>query len=358
MTRPLILLFIFTLLANPAICQSEVTGDEVITVGIRTEPPFVMKENDGTYYGLSIDLWYLIANDLKLQYEFKEYNDHLGLLRALDYDEIDLSINPFAINGARLRLFEAAQPFFISGIGLATAGGTTHQFKVFLSNLFSANFIRLVVILVTMIFIFGLTIYFIEKKTNPKQFEGLLDGFWWSVVTMTTVGYGDKTPKSAAGRIISVAWMFIAIVLISSFTATIASTMTVNTLESRIEKFEDIKTLERIGTVEFSRSKEFLQRNKIDPEFTYPDVLEGLIALNKGEIDVFVYDKPAMRYLITENELNSIKIMPLSVNEQYLCFLMPKESALGDRINPQLVDRINTRSWKKNLTKYHLDKEK
>ena len=94
---------------------------DTIRVGIRLEAPFVMyDEVKGAYYGLSIDLWEQIAAKEGLMFEYQRFPDLLGIIRALDYEELDMTINPVAINSTRLKMFEASQPFFISSIGLAT----------------------------------------------------------------------------------------------------------------------------------------------------------------------------------------------------------------------------------------------
>jgi len=49
------------------------------------------------------------------------------------------------------------------------------------------------------------------------------DAIWWVLVTMTTVGYGDKVPMTTGGRIIGIIIMFFGLALLSSFTATISS---------------------------------------------------------------------------------------------------------------------------------------
>jgi len=50
---------------------------------------------------------------------------------------------------------------------------------------------------------------------SPNDFESIPDTFWWSMVTMTTVGYGDKAPKTPLGRTLGCVTMISGIVLIS-----------------------------------------------------------------------------------------------------------------------------------------------
>ena len=65
------------------------------------------------------------------------------------------------------------------------------------------------------------------------------DAIWWSLVTVTTVGYGDLYPKSAGGRIIGVVVMIFGIGFLGMFTATIASIF----VENRIRQDRGLKKL-------------------------------------------------------------------------------------------------------------------
>jgi voltage-gated potassium channel len=62
-----------------------------------------------------------------------------------------------------------------------------------------------------------------ESFVDDKDFPTIWDGIWWSVVTITTVGYGDLYPKSVEGRIIAMVVMLVGIGFLSVLTATIAS---------------------------------------------------------------------------------------------------------------------------------------
>lgn len=55
------------------------------------------------------------------------------------------------------------------------------------------------------------------------EFKTLWDGIWWAVVTVTTVGYGDLTPKTVEGRVVGMVLMFVGISFLSLLTAAIAS---------------------------------------------------------------------------------------------------------------------------------------
>jgi voltage-gated potassium channel len=47
------------------------------------------------------------------------------------------------------------------------------------------------------------TMYFLEGDVQPEAFSSIPDAMWWGLVTMTTVGYGDVTPATEAGRVVA-----------------------------------------------------------------------------------------------------------------------------------------------------------
>lgn len=73
---------------------------------------------------------------------------------------------------------------------------------------------RILFTLLAIIFVYSGLIYQVEHPVNPKVFATFLDAVYFSVVTMTTVGFGDVTPSSEGGRLMTVLMILTGIALI------------------------------------------------------------------------------------------------------------------------------------------------
>ena len=61
------------------------------------------------------------------------------------------------------------------------------------------------------------------RVTDPDSFHDIWSGLWWSAQTVTTVGYGDVLPSSAAGRTLAVLVMMTGVTFLTVTSAAIAS---------------------------------------------------------------------------------------------------------------------------------------
>lgn len=330
-----------------------------LRVAIYPEEPFVMYELDSTLYGISIELWRHIAIANDWEYDFVEYEHVLQVFSDLARRRVDICINPLVVSSTRLRQFDFTQPFFISGLGIAINEGEDSQVKSFLNNIFSMEFLALILFVIMIVFVLGTIIWFVEKQNKNRDFgrgfEGILDGIWWSTVTITTVGYGDKIPKTKLGRIISMFWMFASLTLISSFTATVTSNLTIKRLDLGINSIKSLKEAKNIGVILHSNADDYLQKAQIDPSRTFENAQAALEALEKKQIKYFFHNKNLMNYLIKHDErFENLKVLPFTLNKQYFSFVLPRRSPLLRRINPHLVDRINQQQWRDFLNSYNL----
>ena len=85
------------------------------------------------------------------------------------------------------------------------------------------NLILLASVIITPVFIFAGLIYYFEAGQATAKIKSFWDAIWWTVVTMSTVGYGDLTPVSGEGKVLAIAAIITGIVLIAILTATIVT---------------------------------------------------------------------------------------------------------------------------------------
>ena len=85
--------------------------------------------------------------------------------------------------------------------------------------------IDFVLVLAAGVVIIGATVMYSIDTTNP-QISSFGDALWWSVVTVTTVGYGDIVPDSAGGRVVAFVVMFAGIALFGAVAGNIAAVLT------------------------------------------------------------------------------------------------------------------------------------
>lgn len=74
--------------------------------------------------------------------------------------------------------------------------------------------IRIILTIFTIIFVSSGLIWAVENKINPGQFGTIWDAMYFSVVTISTVGYGDITPLSNWGKVITIFMILSGIALI------------------------------------------------------------------------------------------------------------------------------------------------
>lgn len=82
------------------------------------------------------------------------------------------------------------------------------------------NLHRILAFLLLLSLLSAVGLWWLEGRAGKGTFP---DWLWWSLVTLTTVGYGDITPTTPAGRLIGIFLMFSGIGVLSMLTATIAS---------------------------------------------------------------------------------------------------------------------------------------
>ena len=114
-----------------------------------------------------------------------------------------------------------------------------NHIKLFADVLASKRFelYTLAVFLGFLIFIGTISIYLLEHRDNSQQISDLFDAFYFTIVTVSTVGFGDIAPKTTGGRLLSMVIIFSGLAVLSFFTSIIVAA-----LSEKIQELRDQKT--------------------------------------------------------------------------------------------------------------------
>lgn len=325
-----------------------------LIVGTKTAPPFVLRDDQGEWSGISIELWRRIAEEVGLDYRFEE-RPLAGLLQGVEDGSLDAAIAAITVTPRREQTIDFSHPFYSTGYAIAvgaTEGGAS-WFAV-LKRFVSWEFLQVVGALALVLLAAGLAVWLFERKRNPEQFgggvvQGIGSAFWWSAVTMTTVGYGDKAPRTLGGRIIGLIWMFAAIIIISSFTASIASSLTVSKL-SPVKTVGDLGFV-RAATVEGSAAAAFLDQRNIAYS-AMPSLQDALQAIVDERIDAVLYDAPILKYLAVQSFDGKVSVLPDTFERQDYGIALPRDSALREPINQALLKVVLGEEWQALVERY------
>lgn len=336
-------------------------SNDTLVIGYYPSAPFII-ENGDNLDGISIWLWESIQRETGYPYKLKKMTLD-EVVKGLAQDEIDMTLNPLTINSIRSEVMDFSAPYYISNSSvMVNSVGSFEKGMQFISSFFSLNFLRAIGALFLVVFIFGTLAWVFEHRKNPEEFKpgikGLWSGIWWSAVTMTTVGYGDKSPRSTGGRVIALIWMFAAIIIISGFTASIASSLTVNQLSWNQNKIKDFKE-KRIAVIDNSATQVFLEQRFFKELYPYQSLKACVEALEKGDVDAVSHDVPQLTYISGLDSLDRFDVLPIRYNPQLYAFGFTEKMSEHKKevIGNELLKIIESTDWRVLLSEYNLEQE-
>ena len=341
----------------PPLPAPSVTKQKLI-VGLTPNPPFVIHEPDGSWTGISVELWQEVAKEIGLNYEYRE-TDFKGQFEGLDNGWLDATVGPLTITAEREEICDFTHAYFVSSLGAAflksgTAGNENLIFNpTFFRFIWSVG--KVVLALLALLAVVAILIWLCERRANPTQFSGqghpvrgLGASFWWVAGTTAGVGYGDLVPRTLLGRTVAIVWMFVSLVLVSAFTATMASTLTAERLSGiSIRGIEDLRHL-KVGAAEHTSGAYFLEANHIP--FTKIPFGELADSVKRQKVQAAVSDEPLLRYAARNQP--QIIVLSLHLDTELYGFALREGSQLREPINRVLLQKIHQPAWTNLIAKY------
>jgi len=325
-----------------------------LTIGTKIAPPFAMKNSNGEWEGLSIELWQQIADELKLKYHWKEL-DLSSLLSEVESAKLDAAIAAITITAERESRFDFSHAYYATGLSIAIPNRTDSPWMTVLRGIFSLQMFYILSTLFLILLTMGTITWLLERKKNPKSFhpnpvKGIAGGIWWAAVTMTTVGYGDMTPKTLGGRLIALFWMFSSLLIVSAIIAGVASTLTLAKMKPLVSGPEDLAKA-RIASIKNSISDTYLKSRRLNADYV-KTVYEGLTGIKNKSFDAMVYDAPLLKYTIKQDFEGQLSVINNLFEPQSYGIAFPEKSPLREDVNRVMLKIIHSDEWHKTLKKY------
>jgi len=347
---------VWILALSPVVSLAQPRAErEPMLLGVWDAPPFLIKQADGSWEGISVELWQAVASELSLTYEWREYASLEQLLRGVRAGEVDAvpGIAGLARHEAEMDL---SHSYFRSGSGIAVAKGRSGpRLLRAAEKLLSWSLLRVVGLLLLLWLAAGAVVWLFERSRNREMFgpgtlTGIGNGIWWAAVTMTTVGYGDKAPRTLGGRTVAIFWMLASVILLSGFTASITASLTLDELSGEVRGLGDLHRM-RAGAVADSRALRFLGERGIAAR-VFETEREGLSALAAGELDTFVHNDLILRYLARTEFGGQLRVLPSTFDHYQVKVALPSGSPLREALNVALLKVVAEGAWRQRVPRY------
>lgn len=313
----------------------------LLEVGTKEAPPFSYRDSAGDWQGISVELWRRLADDQGLDFRWQEA-DVEGLLSGLQDGSLDIAVGALTVTAEREERIDFTHPYFSSGLGVLVREIDRMSWLLLLRRLVSLEFVKVLLGLTVLLAVAGTCVWWFERRANPEQFgggvaRGIGEGFWWAAVTMTTVGYGDRAPKTLGGRAVSLVWMFASLVVLGSFLASLASTLAVDQLSGLVHKREDLASV-RVGTVAGTASAELAAREELSGS-AFPTLDAAIAALEAHQVDAVVHDRPLLAYSLRSGHPR-LRLLDLELTSDFYALALPEGSPLREPLNRALLREL------------------
>ena len=277
------------------------------------------------------------------------------MLDALEKREIDV-IPSLPARASFESTMDFSQSYLKTGLSIAVpAEGVEYRWARIFESIFSEQTLKALGLLMLMSLTAGIIVWSFERRRNSEMFgdgtvAGIGHGIWWAVVTMTTVGYGDKAPKTMGGRIVGLIWMIFSVVFIAAFTANITTSLTISELKGKIHGFNDLYNA-RVGSISGSESFDFLAKKGI-AVISFESIQEGLKAVATKRIDAFVFNETILKYLVKSEFPGRVQVLPGTFDEYFVGIALQQNSSLRKPINKALLKFMETEKWTELQNRY------
>ncbi len=321
------------------------SASPTLRVAVKSVPPFVIQD-DGNWTGFSIDLWRSIAQRRGWTYTLQGVDTVDQQLDAVRTGDVDASIAAISVTGDREQSVDFSYPYFTSGLQVMIA---TNQpsFLDALVSFVSPDLLKLIAIVLIVLILVAHGVWLFERQMDadfPRPYlPGVGEALWWAAVTLTTVGYGDRTPKGRLGRSVAFIWMFAGIFLLANFTAAITARATVQQLHSNISGVGDLPG-KQVVTVQGTTADQYLRSRGLSHR-TVARIEDAYPLLEQGQVQAILYDAPVLEHYASTDGAGQVQVVGKAVQPEQYAIALPVASPYRRLIDQTLLQLMADGSY-------------
>ena len=311
---------------------------ETLTVATVEIPPFVERPASDQGDGFYFEIWEDVAQTIDVDYEVVWFDSFSDMLAAVESGQADVAVAPLAPTAEREEVLDFSSAVLSSGPQLGVHDRTRASVSL-VATLVGSGALRVVLAAAIGLVILGHMIWLVERRQrdltdfDPKWPGGVFDGIWWAAVTVTTVGYGDMSPKSRRGRAVGILAMFASLFLVGAFVSQVSADLTAARDQLTVESLDDLDD-DRIGTILGSTFEGYLAEREIPIE-SFDSQIQMFEAAESGEIDFVVANPFALASIGSEYGISPVGDV---FYEEFETFGLAQGSPWREPINQALSD--------------------
>ena len=331
-----------------------------LNVAVAECPPFVIFES-GQYSGLAVYLWEQVGREMGLDWTYTEYRLG-GLLEVIESSNPaelpDVGISCTSVTAEREELIDFSHSFHETYTAIAVR--ETTLWSAVTGFFSSPAVLKAILIVLSIAALIGAVFYLLEHNINKKLFSNntilgrILEPVIIGLMFVTNGPIRFYRFKTLSARVLSTVLTLSSTFFIASVTAVLASSFTLNAMQTGVRTLDDLRTL-HVGALAASTSSAFLRANGIKHK-TYQDLDTLVNELDAGELDAIVSDAAFLQYRINQGkqqgQFKSLTVLPYELEAQNYAFMLVEDSPLREGINRALLTERMQADWRAKFLEY------
>ena len=325
-------------------------GTRRVKVGVFELPPYATRTGSPEWNGIAVTLFREVSAKMGLLHDWVPYPDISTAVQALANGECDFLAVGLDPTPDRETEIDFSHAFEQSGTSAAVRLDRSPSVLRMVRQVLDSNLPAILAWVLGFMVTVAVVMTLIERRRQQSHFAGswlksLGESLWWSVTTMSTVGYGDRVPVTWRGKLLGGLWMLIAFALMSILAGVIASDLTVNRMQPMVTSLKALPKL-RLGAVTDSAAAMDAEVRNLKPR-TFSNLQDALEALQRHEVDAVLGDTTALKFMVREGFASDLVVLPEPLVVEYACIPisphLPRE--IRDPFNYWVLRTIESAGW-------------